>query len=129
MLVLPAGFLDPIRETVLLGQVNLLVALLVIADMTLDLRLPRGVLVGLAAAIKITPVILIPYLFLTRQTKAGLRATGVFAAAAAVAAAVSPMRHGGTGLMNSGTRPIPGTWPGSATKGSSASSSGRWGTS
>jgi alpha-1,2-mannosyltransferase len=90
VLVLPAGFLDPVRETVLLGQVNLLVALLVIADMTLDLRVPRGVLVGLAAAIKITPVILIPYLFLTRQTKAGLRATGVFVAAAAVAAAASP---------------------------------------
>ena len=90
VLVLPAGFLDPIRETVLLGQVNLLLALLVIADMTLDLRLPRGVLVGLAAAIKITPVILIPYLFLTRQTKAGLRATGVFVVAAAVAAAASP---------------------------------------
>jgi alpha-1,2-mannosyltransferase len=90
VLVLPAGFLDPIRETVLLGQVNLLVALLVIADMTLDLPLPRGVLVGLAAALKVTPVILIPYLFLTRQARAGWRATGVFAAAAAVAAAASP---------------------------------------
>jgi alpha-1,2-mannosyltransferase len=90
VLVLPVGLLDPIRETVLLGQVNLLVVLLVVADMTLDLPLPRGVLVGLAAAIKITPIILIPYLFLTRQSKAGWRATGVFVAAAGVGAAASP---------------------------------------
>jgi alpha-1,2-mannosyltransferase len=90
VLVLPAGFLDPIRETVLLGQVNLLVALLVIADLTLDLPLPRGVLVGLAAAIKVTPIILIPYLFLTRQARAGWRAIGVFVALAAVAVAASP---------------------------------------
>jgi alpha-1,2-mannosyltransferase len=90
VLMLPVGMLDPIRETVLLGQVNLLVVLLVVADMTLDLPLPRGVLVGLAAAIKITPIILIPYLFLTRQSKAGWRATGVFVAAALVGAAASP---------------------------------------
>jgi alpha-1,2-mannosyltransferase len=90
VLVLPVGLLDPIRETVLLGQANLLIALLVIADMTLDLPLPRGVLVGVAAAIKITPVILIPYLFLTRQARAGSRATGVVVASSAVAAAASP---------------------------------------
>jgi alpha-1,2-mannosyltransferase len=90
VLVLPVGMLDPIRETVLLGQVNLLVVLLVVADMTLDLPLPRGILVGLAAAIKITPIILIPYLFLTRQSKAGWRAIGVFVAAAAVGEAASP---------------------------------------
>ncbi len=90
VLVLPAGFLDPIRETVLLGQVNLLVALLVIVDMTVDLPWARGLLVGLAAAIKITPVILIPYLFLTRRSGAGWRATGVFVAAAAFATVSSP---------------------------------------
>jgi alpha-1,2-mannosyltransferase len=89
-LLLPAGLLDPIRETVLLGQINLLIVLLVIADMTLDLPLPRGILVGLAAAMKITPGIVIPYLFLTHQVKAGWRAIGIFAAAAAAGAAISP---------------------------------------
>jgi alpha-1,2-mannosyltransferase len=57
--------------------------------MTLDLPLPRGVLVGLAAAIKVTPIILIPYLFLTRQGRAGLRALGTFLAAGLLAAAVN----------------------------------------
>ena len=56
---------------------------MVVADLTLDLPLPRGILVGLAAAIKVTPIILIPYLFLTRQGRAGVRAIATFCAAAA----------------------------------------------
>ncbi len=79
--------LDPVRQTFLLGQVNLFLALMVVADMTLDLPLPRGILVGLAAAIKVTPIIFIPYLLLTRQGRAGLRATATFCAAALLAAA------------------------------------------
>ena len=75
------------RQTFLLGQVNIILALMVVADMTLDLPLPRGILVGLAAAIKVTPIILIPYLFLTRQGRAGVRATATFCAAALLAAA------------------------------------------
>jgi alpha-1,2-mannosyltransferase len=90
VLLIPAGLLDPIRQTMMLGQLNLVLALMVVADMTLELKLPRGVLVGLAAAIKLTPIILIPYLFMTRQARAGWRSLGVFAAAAALAAAVSP---------------------------------------
>jgi alpha-1,2-mannosyltransferase len=60
---------------------------MVVADLTLDLPLPRGILVGLAAAIKVTPIILIPYLFLTRQGRAGMRATASFVAAALLAVA------------------------------------------
>lgn len=59
LLLTPMGLLDPVRETVLLGQVNILIAAAVIADMTLIRPERRGVLVGLAAAIKITPIILI----------------------------------------------------------------------
>ena len=88
-LVLPVVLFDPVRQTFLLGQVNIILALMVVADLTMDLPLPRGILVGLAAAIKVTPIILIPYLFLTRQGRAGLRAVGAFAAAAVLAAAVN----------------------------------------
>jgi alpha-1,2-mannosyltransferase len=72
-----------------LGQVNIVLALIVVADMTLDLPIPRGILVGLAAAIKVTPLILIPYLFLTRQGRAGVRAIASFAAAGLLALAVN----------------------------------------
>jgi alpha-1,2-mannosyltransferase len=82
--------LDPVRQTFLLGQVNIILALMVVADMTMDLPLPRGILVGLAAAIKVTPLILIPYLLLTRQGRAGVRALATFLGAALVAYAANP---------------------------------------
>ena len=88
-LVLPVVLFDPVRQTFLLGQVNIILALMIVADLTMDLPVPRGILIGLAAAIKVTPIILIPYLFLTRQGRAGLRAIGAFAAAALLAAAVN----------------------------------------
>ncbi len=89
VLLVPVVLFDPVRQTFLLGQVNIILALMVVADLTLDLPIPRGILVGLAAAIKVTPIILIPYLLLTRQGRAGLRATASFLAAALVAVSVN----------------------------------------
>ncbi len=89
-LVGPAVLLAPERETLFFGQINLILIVAVVADMTLDLRVPKGVLVGLAAAVKLTPIILVPYLLLTRRTRAACYALGTFAAAAAVAAIASP---------------------------------------
>jgi len=89
-LLVPVLLFDPVRQTFLLGQINILLALIVAADMTLDLPIPRGILVGLAAAIKVTPIILIPYLFLTRQSRSGFRAIGSFGVAALVATLASP---------------------------------------
>ncbi len=86
----PAVLLAPVRETLMFGQINLILAVAVVADMTMELRIPKGVLVGLAAAVKLTPLILIPYLFLTRRTRAGCIALGTFAAAAVVAAVAAP---------------------------------------
>jgi alpha-1,2-mannosyltransferase len=60
---------------------------MIVADLTMDLPIPRGILVGLAAAIKVTPIILIPYLFLTRQSRSGMRAIAAFAGAALLATA------------------------------------------
>jgi alpha-1,2-mannosyltransferase len=88
-LLLPLCLFDPVRQTFLLGQVNIILALMVVADLTLELPLPRGILVGLAAAIKVTPVILIAYLFLTRQSRSGARAVASFGVAALCAAAVN----------------------------------------
>ena len=55
------------------GQINILLMLLAIADLTrrddtaLGRRVPRGVLIGLAAAIKLTPGLFIVYLAVARQ--------------------------------------------------------------
>ena len=56
-LLAPAYWLEPVRLTLAYGQVNLVLAALVLADLTCTLRvagrtLPRGVLVGVAAAVK-----------------------------------------------------------------------------
>jgi alpha-1,2-mannosyltransferase len=89
LLITPVGLLDPVRETLLLGQVNIFLALAVIADMTLVRPGRRGYLVGLAAAIKLTPLILIPYLLFTRQRGAWQRALAAFVGAGALSAGVA----------------------------------------
>ncbi len=90
LLLTPAGLLDPVRETLLLGQVNILLALAVIVDMTVVRTGRRGYLIGLAAAIKLTPLLLVPYLLLTRQRGAGQRALITFTVAGLATAALTP---------------------------------------
>jgi alpha-1,2-mannosyltransferase len=93
--LLPVLLLDPDRLTVGLGQVNCLVALLALTDMTCTVRagqrtLPRGVLLGLAAAIKLTPLIFVPFLLLTRQFRAAGTAALAFLICSAGMFAIAP---------------------------------------
>lgn len=90
LLATPVGLLDPIRETLLLGQVNIVLALAVVTDMTVIRPRTRGYLVGLAGAIKLTPLILVPYLLLSRQRGASLRALGTFIVVGALSAVATP---------------------------------------
>ena len=62
---------EPVFRTLYLGQINLLL----MAAIIWDLRQPegrrwKGVATGLAAAIKLTPLVFIPYLILTRKYRA-----------------------------------------------------------
>jgi len=96
---LPAGTaialaLEPVWKTLFLGQINLILMAFVVLDvLVLSLRGSRwaGVLIGLAAAIKLTPLIFVPHLFFTGRWKDGLRALGTFAALEAVMFAVIPV--------------------------------------
>jgi alpha-1,2-mannosyltransferase len=95
ILLTPVFWLDPVHRTLMYGQVNLVLAALVLADLTgsLTLRgrqLPRGVLVGIASAIKLTPLVFVLYLLVTRRWRAAGVALAAFAACCAVAAALSP---------------------------------------
>jgi alpha-1,2-mannosyltransferase len=83
--VFPVLELNPDVLTLDYGQVNFLLVLMILADLTgvLAVRsraLPRGVLLGIAAAIKLTPLIFIPFLFATRQFRAGITALATFLA-------------------------------------------------
>jgi alpha-1,2-mannosyltransferase len=84
--------LEPIRETVNFGQINMLLVLLVLIDLLIvQPRWPKlaGIGIGIAAAIKLTPAIFIVYLLITRRWRAALTATATTAAATLLAAAVA----------------------------------------
>ncbi len=90
---LPLVFvLEPVRETIGFGQVNLLLLALVLADVAALHRGSRwaGVGIGLAAAVKITPGLFVVWLLLTRRWRAARVAVATAAAATLLAAAVAP---------------------------------------
>jgi alpha-1,2-mannosyltransferase len=95
IVLFPLLRLSPDGLTLALGQVNLLIAVLVLVDLGFVLRagqrtLPRGVLLGIAAAVKLTPLIFIPFLVLTRQFRAAATATGTFAVCSLALFALTP---------------------------------------
>ena len=80
-----------VQSDLITGQVNLVLALLVVLDV--GRVVPdrwRGALVGLAAAIKLTPMVVWGWFLLTRQWRALANSVGVFAAAMALAWAAMP---------------------------------------
>ena len=81
---------EPVLTTISYGQINLLLLALVLWDFNLppDSRL-RGVGVGLAAGIKVTPAILIVYLVLTGRFRAAATALATVLATIAVTALVN----------------------------------------
>ena len=95
VLSLPALLLNPVLVTVGFGQVNLVVALLVMWDLLGQRRIgtwqaPLGVATGLAAAVKLTPLLFVPYLLLTRRPRAALNCGITFLACELVTFLVAP---------------------------------------
>ena len=78
-------------HNVVLGQVSFLIATMMLVDVGGLVRgRLHGALVGLAAAIKLTPLMAIPYFLVTRQWRSAAVASGVFAGATLLALAVIP---------------------------------------
>jgi alpha-1,2-mannosyltransferase len=82
-LLLPAAlFLEPVRNTLTFGQVNVILMALVAFDCLADTpSWPRGVLTGLAAAVKLTPAVFVLFFLLRRDYRAAATAGLSFAAA------------------------------------------------
>jgi alpha-1,2-mannosyltransferase len=84
-LLLAAEVLEPVLRTVYAGQIDLLLLALVVLDVLVDTpRWPRGLLIGLAAAIKLTPAVFLLYFLLRRDTRATVTAVVTFLAATAL---------------------------------------------
>lgn len=75
-------WLEPIRSNLDFGQINVVLMTLVIAD-CLPRRTPwpRGMLLGLAIALKLTPAVFLLYFVLRRDRRAVLTALATFAGA------------------------------------------------
>lgn len=81
------------RETITFGQINMLLVVLILADLLI--AVPRksrfaGVGIGLATAIKLFPGIFIVYLLAARRWRTALVAAATAAAATLLAAALTP---------------------------------------
>ncbi|GEL19517.1 glycosyltransferase 87 family protein [Pseudonocardia asaccharolytica] len=86
-----ALLLEPVRETFEFGQVNLVLMALVALDcLVARPRWPRGLLVGLAAAIKLTPAVFVLYFLLRRDLRAAIVAAAAGAAATGLGFLVDP---------------------------------------
>jgi alpha-1,2-mannosyltransferase len=91
---------EPVQQTLALGQVNLLLMLLIVADlMTADALSGRarwwhGIGIGIAAGVKLTPLIFIPYLLLARRYRQAVTAAAAFVATVALGYAILPRDSG-----------------------------------
>ena len=82
---------EPVQRTLWLGQVELVLLALIIWDQCQpDRRWWKGAGIGIAAGIKLVPLIFIPYLLLTRRFRQAAVASGVFAATVLLGFAAAP---------------------------------------
>ncbi|OKH84402.1 hypothetical protein EB75_04520 [Mycobacterium sp. ST-F2] len=83
--------IEAVRGTLWQGQVNIVLMAIVVWDLTRPsgARL-RGWSVGIAAGVKLTAVVFVPYLLITRQWRAAITATATTAATIVVTWAVLP---------------------------------------
>ncbi|WP_189950131.1 glycosyltransferase 87 family protein [Streptomyces alanosinicus] len=84
-------WLEPVFQTVLFGQINLAVACLVLGDLT---RPPgargKGIALGVAAGIKLTPAVFLAYLLLRGRHREALTASASCAGTVLLGAALLP---------------------------------------
>lgn len=84
-------WIEPIRETMAFGQVNILLMSIVLIDLALpEGRWAKGVLTGIAAGIKLTPAFFVLYLVFTRRYRAAAVAVASFAATVLIGFLVVP---------------------------------------
>jgi alpha-1,2-mannosyltransferase len=91
----PVTCLEPLRQNFHFGQINLVLDLAILADVLLVLRVrsrvvPRGILVGIAAAVKLIPLVFVLYFVVTRQFRAAATAVATFVACTLIGAACNP---------------------------------------
>jgi alpha-1,2-mannosyltransferase len=92
LIALVAGslLLEPVRETLSYGQINLILCAIVLYDVLDAKHARRGIWIGIAAGIKLTPLVFFGLLLVTRQWKALLYASVAFVGTVAIGFAIAP---------------------------------------
>jgi alpha-1,2-mannosyltransferase len=85
-----ALWLEPVQRTLHTGEIDLLLMLLVVRDLSNRGRRWQGAGVGAAAGIKLVALIFIPYLLLTGRYREAATAAGTFAATVVTGAVLLP---------------------------------------
>ncbi|HEY2670546.1 MAG TPA: glycosyltransferase 87 family protein [Rugosimonospora sp.] len=82
-------WLEPVDLTLHFGQINLILMALVLVDLAApDTARYKGIGIGIAAGLKLTPLIFVPYLLLTRRVRAATVSAVSFAGTVALGFAV-----------------------------------------
>ncbi|MFJ9781250.1 glycosyltransferase 87 family protein [Amycolatopsis sp. NPDC101161] len=89
---LAGALLEPVRSTLGFGQINALLMVLVVLDILLpgDRRRTKGLLIGVAAAIKLTPAVFVVYFLFRRDFRSAARVVAGFVAAGALLWLIRP---------------------------------------
>ncbi|WP_051183773.1 glycosyltransferase 87 family protein [Amycolatopsis balhimycina] len=89
---LAGALLEPVRSTLGFGQINALLMVLVVLDVLLpgERKQTKGLLIGVAAAIKLTPAVFVVYFLVRRDFRAAARVVAGFVAAGALLWLVRP---------------------------------------
>jgi len=83
--------MEPTESGINFGQVNIVLAMFLALDLSHRTgRLPQGVLTGIAAAVKLTPLLLVVYFLVTRRVKPALWTLGTFVVCNAIAWVIFP---------------------------------------
>ena len=90
LLVVAALGLEPVWQNLAFGQINLLLMLVVLVDVLRPERRLSGIALGIAAGVKLTPLVFIVLLVLTGHRAAAGRAALAFASTVAIGLAVVP---------------------------------------
>jgi alpha-1,2-mannosyltransferase len=90
LLTVGALALEPVWQNLTFGQINLLLMLAVLVDLVHPDRRWSGVLVGIAAGVKLTPLVFVVLLVLIGRRATAGRALLAFAATIAIGFAVTP---------------------------------------
>ncbi|MET8852076.1 glycosyltransferase 87 family protein [Amycolatopsis sp. NPDC004625] len=89
---LAGALLEPVRSTLGFGQINALLMVLVVLDVLLpgERKRTKGLLIGVAAAIKLTPAVFVVYFLVRRDFRSAARVVAGFVVAGALLWLIRP---------------------------------------